>query len=142
MSDTSRNAPKRSLFALIGDIPRLLMDLVRSEIEGLQKELLDKVKHAGVGIGLIVTAGSFAFFALGVLIAAAVVGLAQVLPPWAAALIVAAVLLIIAAILVAVGVQQIKQGTPPTPTKTIDSIKQDVRVLKGTNTGTGKTSSS
>ncbi|MFM9877015.1 MAG: phage holin family protein [Rhodoglobus sp.] len=142
MPDTSRTAPKRSLFALIGDIPRLLMDLVRSEIEGLQKELLEKVKHAGVGIGLIATAGSFAFFALGVLIAAAVVGLAQVLPAWAAALIVAAVLLIIAAILVAVGVQQIKQGTPPTPTKTIDSIKQDVRVLKGTGTGTGKTSSS
>ena len=54
MTDTSRGTPRRSLFALIGDIPRLLMDLVRSEIEGLQKELLDKVKHAGVGIGLIV----------------------------------------------------------------------------------------
>ena len=93
-------------------------------------------------IGLIATAASFAFFALGVLVAAAVIGLAQVLPAWAAALIVAGGLLLIAALLVAVGVQQIKQGTPPTPTKTIDSIKQDVRVLKGTSRGTGKGASS
>lgn len=133
------SATKRSLFTLIGDIPRLLMDLVRSEIEGLQKELIGKVKHAGVGIGLIVVAGAFAFFALGVFIAAAVAGLAVVLPLWAATLIVAGALLLIALILIAIGVQQIKKGTPPTPTKTIDSIKQDVRVLKGTGTsGTGK----
>ncbi len=143
MTGPTSGAPKRSLFTLIGDIPRLLMDLVRSEIEGLQKELIDKVKHAGVGIGLIVVAGAFAFFALGVFIAAAVAGLAVVLPLWAATLIVAAALLIIALILVAIGVQQIKQGTPPTPTKTIDSIKQDVRVLKGTNTtDTGKRATS
>ena len=50
--------------------------------------------------------------------------------------------LVIAALLVAIGVQQIKKGTPPTPTKTIDSIKQDVRVLKGTNSsGTGRRAS-
>ncbi len=131
MSST-QDKPRRSLFTLIGDVPRLFTDLVRGEIEALKKELVDKAKHAGVGIGLIAVAGSFAFFALGVLIAAAVIGLSQVLPAWAAALIVAGVLLLIAAILVAIGVQQIKAGTPPTPTKTIDSIKHDVRVISGT----------
>jgi len=75
-------------------------------------------------------------------VAAAVIALAQVLPGWAAALVVAGSLLLIAALLVAIGVQQIKKGTPPTPTKTIDSIKQDVRVLKGTNSsGTGRRAS-
>ncbi len=131
MSST-QDKPRRSLFTLIGDVPRLFTDLVRGEIEALKNELVDKAKHAGVGIGLIAVAGSFAFFALGVLIAAAVIGLSQVLPAWAAALIVAGVLLLIAAILVAIGVQQIKEGTPPTPTKTIDSIKNDVRVISGT----------
>ncbi len=132
MTSTTGDKPRRSLFALIGDIPRLLTDLVRGEIEALQKELIDKVKHAGVGIGLLVGAASLAFFALGVFVAAAVLGLAVVLPAWAAALIVAGTLLLIAGILVAIGVQQIKEGTPPTPTKTIDSIKQDVRVISGT----------
>jgi len=132
MSNPTPEKPRRSLFALIGDIPRLLTDLIRGEIEALQKEIVDKVKHAGVGIGLIVVAGSFAFFALGVFVAAAVLGLAQVLPAWAAALIVAGALLLIAGALIATGVQQLKKGTPPTPTKTIDSIKQDVRVISGT----------
>lgn len=132
MSNPTAEKPRRSLFALIGDIPRLLTDLIRGEIEALQKEMIEKVKHAGVGIGLIVVAGSIAFFALGTLVAAAVIALAQVLPGWAAALIVAAALLVLAALLIAIGVQQLKQGTPPTPTKTIDSIKRDVRVISGT----------
>jgi len=132
MSNPTAEKPRRSLFALIGDIPRLLTDLIRGEIEALQKEMIEKVKHAGVGIGLVVVAGSIAFFALGTLVAAAVMALAQVLPGWAAALIVAAALLVIAALLIAIGIQQLKQGTPPTPTKTIDSIKQDVRVISGT----------
>ena len=132
MTGPARDAPKRSLFTLIGDIPRLLMDLVRRELEGLQKELTDKLKRAGVGIGLIAVAGSFAFFALGVFVAAAIIGLAQVLPAWAAALIVGGALIVIAGILIAVGVSQIKSSTPATPTNTISSIKQDVRVIKGT----------
>lgn len=132
MTGPTRDAPKRSLFTLIGDIPRLLMDLVRRELEGLQKELTDKLKRAGVGIGLIAVAGSFAFFALGVFVAAAIIGLAQVLPAWAAALIVGGALIVIAGILIAVGVSQIKSSTPATPTNTISSIKQDVRVIKGT----------
>ena len=44
----------------------------------------------------------------------------------------AAVALIATILLIAIGVQQLKKGTPPTPTKTIDSIKQDVRVISGT----------
>jgi len=124
--------PKRSLAALIADVPRLLGELVRGEIESLKKEMLAKLATAGIGIGLFVGAALFALFALMVLIAAAILGFAEVLPAWAAALIVAGILLIIAAILVAAGVSLVKKGTPPAPTETIESIKSDVRAIKGT----------
>ena len=132
MSGVRDEAPKRSLFKLIGDIPGLLTNLMRSEIEQLKNEITEKIKHAGIGIGLLAGAATFAFFALAVLLAAAVLGLSTVLAPWAAALIVAGVLLIIVAILAVIGIGQLKRGVPPTPENTIQSIKKDVRVIKGT----------
>ena len=125
-------APKRSLFKLIGDIPSLLMDLVRGEIESFKQELIGKLKLAGVGIGLLVGALSILLFAVLVFTAAAILGLATVLPAWAAALIVGGALLLIAVILALVGIASLKKGVPPAPTETIKSIKKDVRTIKGT----------
>lgn len=132
MTGAPQDAPKRSLFSLIGDLPRLLTDLVRNEIESLKLEITTKLKNAGIGAGLLVGAALFAFFAFAVLLTAAVLGLATVLPAWASALIVAGVLLLITAILALLGIGKLKRGVPPAPTETIDSIKTDVRVIKGT----------
>ena len=132
MTGAAGPAPKRSLFKLISDIPGLLADLVRGEIEAFKQELLGKLKLAGVGIGFLVVAATFAFFALLVLIAAAVLGLATVLPGWAAALIIGAGVLLLAVGCALIGVTNLKKGVPPAPTETIKSIKQDVRAIKGT----------
>lgn len=122
--------PKRSLFSLIGDLPRLFTDLIRGEIEQLKKELMAKAAQAGIGIGLIAAAAAFLFFALGVFIAAAILGLSVALPAWAAALIVGGVLVLIAAVLVLIGVASLKKSGGG-PEESIDSIKKDVRVIKG-----------
>jgi hypothetical protein len=127
-----KSAPKRSLFGLIGDLPGLFADLVRGEIESLKAEIIGKLKHAGIGVGLLAAAGVFAFFAVGVLTAAGILGLAEVLPAWASALIIGGGLLLITIVLALIGLAQLKQGTPPTPDNTITSIKHDVRVIKGT----------
>jgi hypothetical protein len=132
MTGTPEPASRRGLFKLIADIPTLLMDLVRGEIESFKQELIGKLKLAGVGVGLLVGAATFVFFALLVLIAAAVLGLATVLPGWAAALIVGGVILLIAVVLALLGISNLKKGVPPAPTETIESIKKDVRVIKGT----------
>jgi len=130
-STRQERAPKRSLISLITDLPKLFGDLVRGEIESLKAELVEKLKHAGIGIGMLAVAGVFAFFATGVFTAAGILGLAEVLPAWASALIVGGALLVITMMLALVGVSQIKRGTPPTPDKTIESIKKDVDVIKG-----------
>lgn len=122
---------KRSLLQLIADVPTQLIDLFKAELQQLKNEMVDKVKNAGIGVGMLVAAGLFAFFALATFIATAVLGLAVVLAPWLAALIVAVLLLILAGMLGFVGMKMIKKGLPPMPEKSIRSMKEDVNALKG-----------
>ena len=69
---------------------------------------------------------------LGVLLTAAILALTLTgLPGWAAALIVAAALLIVAVILGLIGYRILKRGVPPLPTESIESIKRDIRAIKG-----------
>ena len=133
MTDPIRmGEPKRSLFDLIGSLPRLITDLIQAELDRLKREMAAKAKKLGIGAGLLVGAAVFAYFAIQVLVAAAILGIAVALPAWLAALIVAAALLIITAILGAIGVAQLRRGTPPTPTETVASVKDDVRAFRGT----------
>ena len=122
---------RKSVFALIADLPRLVIGQVKNEIEQLKSELIAKLKHAGIGVGLFAGAGLVAFFLFAVLIAAAILAFATIVPGWLAALIVAGILLVIVIVLVLVGLRQVKQGIPPAPTETIRSIKKDVNAIKG-----------
>ncbi len=128
---TEEPARGRSLFRLLGDIPRLIVELLKAELDQLKKEMVAKLIHAGIGIGLFVGAAVFLFFAVGVLLAAAVLGIATALPAWLAALIVGAALLVITIVLALIGLAQVKKGVPPAPTQTIDSVKRDVAAVKG-----------
>jgi hypothetical protein len=133
MSQTPSSAPRerRGLFKLISDLPGLIRELIEAELASLKAEIVGKLKAAGIGAGFLVTAGVFAFFATLVLTAAGVLSLALVLPPWAAALIVGGALLVLAGIAAAIGVSQLKLGVPPVPSQTIESVKEDVRVVRG-----------
>ncbi len=131
MTTPDEGRSRRGLFALIADVPRLIVELLQAEIDALKAEFASKLKSAGIGAGLLVGAGVFAFFAALVLTAACVLALALVVPAWAAALIVGGALLVLAALIGLIGYQQLKRGVPPTPTHTIDSVKEDVRVIRG-----------
>ena len=124
-------ARAQSLGELITALPRLLIELLKAELAHLKAEFAEKAKYAGIGIGLFAAAAGFLFFALGVLVAAAILGLAIVLPGWAAALIVFGALVIIAAILVLLGVSSLKRMDGVAPSETIASVKTDVDALKG-----------
>jgi len=125
---------KKSLGSLLGSLPELISRLIRGEIQLAKTELVTKLKEAGVGAGLLVGAALFGFFLLAVLITAGVLGLATVVAPWLAALIVAAVLLVITGVLALLGVKALKKGVPPVPKQAVDSVKADVAALKGTST--------
>ena len=119
------------MFALIGELPGQVTDLVKAELDAFKAELAGKAKNVGIGAALFVAAGVFAFFATGVLVALAVIAIALVLPLWLAALLVALVLLLIALILVLVGLGRVKAATAPDPEGLTASIRHDVNAFKG-----------
>jgi hypothetical protein len=131
MTTPEPSRARRGLFALISDVPRLIVELLQAEIEALKAEISSKLKSAGIGAGMLVGAGVFAFFAALAFTAAGVLALALVMPAWAAALIVGGALLVLAALIGIIGYLQLKRGVPPTPTETIDSVKEDVRAIRG-----------
>lgn len=107
-----------------------LTELVRGEMRLAQAEMKEKGKRYGKGGGLFGAAGVVGFLTLQALVATAIAALAVPLPVWAAALIVTAVLGVIGAVMALSGKKQVEQGTPPTPEKTIDSVKADVAEIK------------
>ena len=132
MTDLRKIAtPKRSLFQLIGDLPTLVTDLVKGEIEQLKAEMIGKLKALGVGGGMIAGAAVILLFMVGVLLTAAILALSLVMPGWLAALLVALLLLIVAAIVGFIGYKKLMGGVPPIPEGTIESVKKDIETIKG-----------
>jgi membrane protein implicated in regulation of membrane protease activity len=92
--------------------------------------LTQKAKTAGVGIGAFGAAAVLGWFALGCLLATAILALALVLPAWLAALIVAVVVAIAAGIAALVAKKKVAEAAPPVPTDTVESVKKDVEEIK------------
>ncbi|PTW90917.1 putative superfamily III holin-X [Microbacteriaceae bacterium MWH-Ta3] len=124
MSDTSSG---RGFFRLLADLPRELSDLVRAEIRLLQTELADKLRHAGVGLGLVTIGAVLVSLFITMLVVALILGLAVFMPAWAAALTVAGIVLVAAAIFIASGIASIKKGF--TPFESVDTIAKDFQNL-------------
>ena len=105
-------------------------ELVRKEMQLGQLELKDKGRRAGKGVGLLGAAGVVAFYGGGALVASAVLGLAEAVDPWLAALIVAVVLLVIAAIVGLVGKKKTSEALPPKPEHAMASVHDDIAYVK------------
>ena len=75
-------------------------------------------------------AGLFGLYAVGALIAAAVMALATAVDAWLAALIVGFVLAAIAGVLALQGKTKVQQATPPVPEEATESVKEDVQWAK------------
>jgi Putative Actinobacterial Holin-X, holin superfamily III len=115
---------------LIRSVSELVPRLVKDELALGRLELQEKGKRAGAGAGLLGAAGLVGWFGLAVLIAAAVLGLAEAVPAWLSAVIVAVVLALSAGVLALIGRSQLKKAVPPAPERAIASTREDVRVVK------------
>ncbi|HEY0361245.1 MAG TPA: phage holin family protein [Solirubrobacteraceae bacterium] len=119
-----------SLADLARQLSNQTTELVHHEVELAKAELRVKGKRAGVGAGMFGGAGALGLYALGALTAAIIAGIAEALPVWASALIVAALYGAVAGILALRGKNKVQEATPPLPEETVQSVKEDVRYTK------------
>jgi tetrahydromethanopterin S-methyltransferase subunit C len=115
---------------LISSLSEQIGTLVRDEVRLAQAEVTQKAKRLGIGAGLFGGAGLVALLGLNALITAAILGLANVLPGWLSAIILAVVLFAITGVLALLGKKDVQQATPPLPTETIASVQADVATVK------------
>lgn len=128
--------------------------------ERVKDEATENGKKAATAVGMYAAAGVLALFLLGCLTAAAIAGLSEAVPTWAAALIVAVVYAVIIAVIAAMAkkrlndalplvepatiqttkdriTSEIKRGKagvteamPPVPEQTVETIKEDIEWAK------------
>jgi uncharacterized membrane protein YqjE len=105
--------------ALLGQVTTV----IRYEIEEAKREFRRKVKAILAGIGLLLVGAAFALCVIGLLILAAVDGLANVWPVWLSALTVAGGLLVFAIIFFAIGAGKIRKNTDLRPERVVSAYR-------------------
>ena len=114
----------RTLGELFSELSRETGTLVRKEVELATTELTAKAKVAGGHVGVVAAGGALAHAGLLVLLAAFVIGLAQLgVTPWLSALIVALVTMGAGYMLVQTGLAHLRR-TSVAPTQTIETLKE------------------
>jgi MFS family permease len=123
-------ASEASLAELVKQLSEQSSRLARQEVELAKAELAVKGKRAGIGAGMFGGAGMLGFYAVGALVATAILALATAITAWLAALIIAVVLAAIAGALALQGKTKVQQATPPVPEEATESVKEDVQWAK------------
>lgn len=119
----------RSIATLLSDLASETILLFRQELALLKAELHEKVSRVGQGAVSLGAGALIAFSGWLVLLAAAVLGLATVLPGWAAALIVALIVLAIGGALLWIGKSRFDADSL-TPRRTLRSLREDEAWLR------------
>jgi hypothetical protein len=130
MSSVGRDKSAESTAELVKDLSREVTELVRQEIALARAEMMEKGRKAGRGAGMLSGAAVLGLAAVGGSMATLILVLDLVLPAWLAALIVTAAYAAVAAVLARRGKEEISEAGPPTPERTVDSVKEDVQWAK------------
>jgi hypothetical protein len=120
----TRGQDERSLGDLFAELSRETGVLVRKEVELATTEMTAKARVAGGHVGTVAAGGALAHAGLLVLLAAFVIGLAQLgVTPWLSALIVALVTMVVGYVLVNKGLTNLRR-TSVAPRQAIETLKE------------------
>ena len=127
---SSNELRSHSTGELVKHLSEQASTLARQEVELAKAELTEKARTAGTGAGMFGGAGLLGLLALGALTASLILALDEAMASWLAALIVAVVYGAAAAVVALAGRDRVKEGMPPAPEQTIESVKEDVQWAK------------
>lgn len=117
----------RSLGDLLSELSSETATLVRKEVELATTEMTAKAQKAAANVAVAAAGGALVHAGLLVLLAAIVVGMAQLgLAPWLSALIVAVVVMVVGYVMVNRGLSNLRQ-TDVAPRQAIESLKENAR---------------
>jgi Putative Actinobacterial Holin-X, holin superfamily III len=117
----------RTLGELVAELSRETGQLVRKEVELATTEMTAKARRAGGHVGVAAAGGALLHAGFLVLLAAIVLGLAQLgVTPWLSAGLVALATMGIGYMFVNKGITALRD-TSIAPTRAIESVKEDVR---------------
>ena len=133
ISDNGRHGPDvdeprvrsgRPVAALLSDLAGETSTLVRQEIALFKAELSEKLTRMGVGVAALAAGGVIAFSGWLALVAAAILGLSNVLAPWLSALIIGILVIGLAAGLALFGKSRLNADAL-VPRRTLNSLRDD-----------------
>ena len=134
MANSAETHGRPHTHASMGELVKQLSEqtnqLAHQEVELAKAEIAVKGKRIEVGLEMFGGAGAIGFYALGALVAAAVLGLATAVTAWLSALIIAVVLGAVAGLLALKGKSKIEEATPPVAEEIAESVKEDVQWAK------------
>jgi hypothetical protein len=121
---TADSKDERSLGELLAELSRETGQLVRKEVELATTEMMGKAKQAAIGAGIAAAGGALVHAGLLVLLAAIVIGLAQIgVTPWLSALLVAILTMLVGYVFVNKGLARVRR-TSVIPTQAIETLKE------------------
>ena len=125
-SDFQRRESTRSLLSqLIDEVTTLF----RKEVALVRAEMSDAISQAKTGVTSVATGGAVLFAGLLVLLAAAVLGLSNVVEPWLAALIVGGIVLIVGFVMLQMGKKKLEPSAFK-PERTQSSLRKDKEMIQ------------
>ncbi len=127
MNGESNELRSHSTGELVKELSEQTTTLVRKELELAKAELSQKGKVAGEGAGMFGGAAVLALLAAGTLTTMVLALLDKAMDLWVAASIVTLIYGAIAAVLALSGRDRVKEGMPPAPEQTVETVKEDVQ---------------
>ena len=133
MAKDYRDRADDSLLTLLGDLPDLVSNLVKAEINAAKTWVARTAKDAGIGSVWFLVALFFLFWAIPMILVFAVAGLSSWFPVWLSAIMVFVILILVTLLFALLGILKFRRVL--SRENPAQSVATDIRIVKEAGDG-------